>query len=1338
MTVFSGKPEDFEAHESTFVSYLRVMDNNQRRKNIDKGRKTHYLAADMLYKNYERPVDYEATVNDTKLNSEQISKLSKQLDHDTATDTFKHSVNKTMPKAYVNANQQFIRDNTPFDIWSKIKSRYSTRTYIHLRGMVWKILRIEPRASNCDTLFDFIHKLHDQINQMGKDLFDTERPIISPEMLCLIITGFLPDDDFNSMGWEKTDFTIESCRSKLKNRFGSAKMTWMNNRTTQRTTNKEINLIQTEQRKRQRNDNYGKVPECFHCKGPHYKNPSDNGSTQGCLLFKEFVSDIKNGTLKNDYDKKERIKHDIVKQEKSASMNNIECKPVEKPTNDKAETAAEDTNTLMINTFNGATDEELEDLMEGVDFFNDNEDNLQVRLITMIQKFNDTKNLVVCDSGAGTSVGHKRCMFTRISSCQGTNLQFPNKTQSNSRLEGTISLNLNTYYKRQTSVLKLSNIPFNSEMDKTIIQEYALLQSGYKVSSTKNGNYKIYTTLQKDNFLLAKAINGIYYIHFTITNEKEIHSINVIGQRKLERIVKKWHMILGHCHKHRLATMALKYNLPEFDGYSLSDILNVKFYCNTCPPAKMKQLSFRNKVGTRPLMELECLHSDSNGPFKVNGRFGTILTIKHILVIIDDHTSYKWVFFLQTLKELSSTFIKLLNELKLQYPDLPVKKIRADGHSTYKEGALKTYCSKNGIQQQFSVVETQQENGGPERYNRTLLEGARALLKTANVPLSYWPEAVNTLNFTQNLLITTRLKKTPHEVFTKKNYNYKTLKVFGAVCDAYIPPNKRTDKKLGDHSVRCRFVGYSITHKAYRLITCGQYPKFILSGNVQFNDVYLDKMIKRNYNTTEERIDDIPLHLPIKTHSTSDESDGNVGESNTKENDNHDDEDEVHIQPSQITTEKNHHSDGAQQKRKSMDSPPKRSTRKKTKILRLHNINQVIAQVYANDKKGQKRIKLPKSYKMAMIGTDRAKWKEACDAEYQSMIDNGTWTLTKLPHGRKALRHRWVLDVKYLSSGEIERYKARIVLMGNYQIFGVDFTETFAPVAKYESFRLLLALSAKLGLEVHQMDVKTAFLNSVIDAEIYMIQPEGYVQDPTLVCRLNKSLYGAKQAGRLWAQLLHTTLVKLEYTNCHKDVCLYKKRVGENGGLLLLLVYVDDIIIASNEPTYLQKAKMELKEHFEMKDMGKVEYALKIKITQDLKKGTITLTQEKYVNDILDKFDMELIEPVATPQNPNLQLEVGLKMTEDQIKKNPIKYRELVGAFHYLVRGTRPDIANSVRELSKFLTCFNQTHWNAAVRVLKYLKGSSKYGLEYNNYNTKIQYELYCDASFASREDGRY
>ena len=190
--------------------------------------------------------------------------------------------------------------------------------------------------------------------------------------------------------------------------------------------------------------------------------------------------------------------------------------------------------------------------------------------------------------------------------------------------------------------------------------------------------------------------------------------------------------------------------------------------------------------------------------------------------------------------------------------------------------------------------------------------------------------------------------------------------------------------------------------------------------------------------------------------------------------------------------------------------------------------------------------------------------------------------------------------------------------------------------------------------------------------------------------------------------------------------------------LVLLLVYVDDIIISSANLTLLKQCKLELAKEFKMDDRGPIDFALKIKVTQDLQNGTITLSQQQYILELIDRFDLDLVKPTLTPQDNTQILEPGLKMTELDIKTSPYPYRELVGALNYLVRGTRPDIANAVRDLSKYLQCFNQTHWVAAKRIMKYLKGTANYGLTYTNKNKSMTYDLYTDASFGSKDDGRY
>jgi hypothetical protein len=383
------------------------------------------------------------------------------------------------------------------------------------------------------------------------------------------------------------------------------------------------------------------------------------------------------------------------------------------------------------------------------------------------------------------------------------------------------------------------------------------------------------------------------------------------------------------------------------------------------------------------------------------------------------------------------------------------------------------------------------------------------------------------------------------------------------------------------------------------------------------------------------------------------------------------------------------------------------------------------------------RLRNPTTYNEAVNSPHKDKWIEAIKKEYDSLLKLGTWSKTTLPKGRKALPCKWVFDVKYNADGSIERFKARLVIKGFKQIFGKDYDETFAPVARYESLKIVLAMATILDMEVHQMDVCTAFLNGKLLEDIYMKEPEGHKTGEDNVCKLLKSLYGLKQAGRIWYQLLHDFMTRNGFSRCHKEYCIYIQK--DNGATTIVVVYVDDLTIASTDITRIHKIKKTLSGRFEMKDLGEVSYLLKIEIKRNREKKQMTLSQHKYIEDLIERFNMTTCTPTSTPQVADEKLYVPTDMTTQQVEAQGYPYRELVGALLHLTRGTRPDIANAVRTLSKFLITHNVTHWTAALRVLRYLKGTSTYGLVYDgNHDDKITYQLYSDASFANTDEQRH
>ena len=336
--------------------------------------------------------------------------------------------------------------------------------------------------------------------------------------------------------------------------------------------------------------------------------------------------------------------------------------------------------------------------------------------------------------------------------------------------------------------------------------------------------------------------------------------------------------------------------------------------------------------------------------------------------------------------------------------------------------------------------------------------------------------------------------------------------------------------------------------------------------------------------------------------------------------------------------------------------------------------------------------------------------------------------MVSLPEGHKPIGCKWVYKIKYKSDGTIERYKARLVAKGYTQVEGVDYQETFSPTAKLTTLRCLLTVAASRNWFLHQLDVQNAFLHGELHEEVYMQPPPGlHRQGENMVCRLNKSLYGLKQASRNWFSTFSNTIKKAGYHQSKADYSLFTKVQGTS--FTTVLIYVDDILLSGNDLQEMERLKAFLFKRFRMKDLGDLKYFLGIEFSRS-KKG-IFMSQRKYALDILQ--DSGLLG--ARPHNFPMEQNLTLTLTDGALLKDPSRYRRLVGKLIYLTV-TRPDITYPVRTLSQFMHQPRQPHWDAAIRILKYIKGTPGQGLLFST-NNNLELKAFCDSDWGRCRETR-
>jgi hypothetical protein len=351
------------------------------------------------------------------------------------------------------------------------------------------------------------------------------------------------------------------------------------------------------------------------------------------------------------------------------------------------------------------------------------------------------------------------------------------------------------------------------------------------------------------------------------------------------------------------------------------------------------------------------------------------------------------------------------------------------------------------------------------------------------------------------------------------------------------------------------------------------------------------------------------------------------------------------------------------------------------------------------------------SYKEAMNDpVNKRHWIEAMAMEWGALSSMRVLgKLEKVPQGRKAIGCQWVLKIKRRPDNSIEKYKARLVARGDRQIAGIDYFETFASTCKLSSIRLLLTITAKEDLELNQFDVSNAFLHGELEEEVWLKQPQGFVDDsrPEWAFKLRKALYGLCQAGRSWHQKMKTTMTKLGYRVSDADNGVYVRGKPTDEDYVVAVIHVDDGLVASRIQKYYQKLIDDLKaEGIKVKDEGIAKRFVNMKIERNREKGTITLDQTHFARQIIERAGLSNAATVKTPMDSKNKLVSNPDWDHDNSFSQSL-YRSLVPACLYLAGCTRPDISYTVHVLSRFLQNPDKTHWQAFVRLCRYLKGNN-------------------------------
>ena len=815
---------------------------------------------------------------------------------------------------------------------------------------------------------------------------------------------------------------------------------------------------------------------------------------------------------------------------------------------------------------------------------------------------------------------------------------------------------------------------------RNLVSVSKLFKDGYSVYFSNS----VVIKLNKHFVCSGSLVDDLYIINpmFPTVQLNELNNTNNLPCKRKEpsklNQTYLWHLRLGHINLNRISRLVRDGPLGSLQVEELP-------VCESCLEGKMTKRPFSAK-GYRAKEPLELVHSDVCGPMNIQARGG----FEYFITFIDDYSRYGYIYLMRRKSECFEKFKEYKAETEKRLGKC-LKTLRSDRGGEYLLGEFKDYLSAEGIVSQLSAPGMPQQNGVAERRNRTLMDMVRSMMSYSDLPISFWGHALETAAYILNLVPSKSVPSTPTELWTGRQPSLRHVRIWGSPAHVL----KGNADKLESRTEVCLFVGYPRGTKG-GLFYSPKDQKVFVSTNARFleEDYVVDHKPKSKIVLEELRGEGQTQSFipPVVREETPQETFIDAP----------------------------------------MDTPePRRSGR----VIVRPAWYTLLEESY--DMIPDEQNTEPCNYNEALQDKDAELWQKAMQSEMESMYSNQVWNLVEPLDGIKPIGCKWIYKKKRGVDGKVHTFKARLVAKGYTQKEGIDYEETFSPVAMLKSIRILLSIAAHLDYEIWQMDVKTAFLNGNLEECIYMVQPDGFISkgQEHMLCKLKRSLYGLKQASRSWNIRFDQAIKSFGFDQCPDESCVYKRRSGKV--VVFLVLYVDDILLIGNDVGELSAVKVWLSSQFEMKDLGEASYILGIKLMRDRKRRMLGLSQASYIDAILARFSMQ------DSKKGFLPFRHGISLSKDQCPKTPdemekmkaVPYASAVGSLMYAMLCTRPDICFAVGMVSRYQSNPGQVHWTAVKHIIKYLKRTRDYMLVYQS--VSLVPCGYTDSDFMSDKDSR-